>query len=39
VYAPAPGLLPAADTPWPDDPIFREALLEALGRGVLENSH
>lgn len=25
------GLLPSAQTPWPDDPIFREALLDALG--------
>jgi hypothetical protein len=24
------GLLPSANTPWPDDPIFREALLDAL---------
>ena len=25
------GLLPSAETPWPDDPVFREALLDALG--------
>ena len=27
----ARGLLPSAETRWPDDPIFREALLDALG--------
>jgi len=27
----ARGLLPNAETRWPDDPVFREALLDALG--------
>ena len=27
----ARGLLPGAETEWPDDVVFREALLEALG--------
>jgi uncharacterized protein with von Willebrand factor type A (vWA) domain len=27
----ARGLLPSSETKWPDDPVFREALLDALG--------
>ncbi len=27
----ARGLMPSAETPWPDDPTFREAMLDALG--------
>ena len=27
----ARGLLPSTETKWPDDPVFREALLDALG--------